>query len=654
MLYLIWGYSVTTVSLILKYTMKLNFTLILTLSVFCLSLNAQDKNFKFSKVPQSDVEMVEYELEPESEAVVLGHTLKLFLTYGSQYQMVYTHHKRIKIFKESAFDLGKVELYYYSEDNTESIRKLKAVITYPDGSQYSLNRKEFYNDEIDDKYKKITFTYPKLSEGCIIEYSYQLVSKQVALLEDFNYQEDIPVRYAHMELDLPEHIDYTFINKGDFSLVERKGEYMLIENVPSMKEEAHITTMNDYRGTIKTQIRGYTDGDGRYVPILSTWGKVSKGLMESNFFAEQYTRKTNHSKILNDTKALIDKSLEPREQVLALQKILLDKVTCNNELGIYSRESLNKAWKEGEATCTELNFMMIALLRSLDIPAYPMLISTRSNGRVFTTYPFLSQFSYAIVRTEIDGKPFLIDVSDKHRPPGVISHAALSREGFVVDDTYFHWESIEAFYSMDAFFCQFKIEEEALSGTIAGKYTNYNALPERRLYEDDAEGKHWEKRLQSKFPSSVVVEAKLDEGANLYAPLKDKVEVVIPEACVVANDIMYIDPYIYSNYTENPFKLNERKFPVDFGNPRGETYVVLIEIPEGYSVEEIPESTKIITEDKMASYTLSCSTSGNRIQIQRRIEFKKPIYSPDEYLALKKIFDMILEKDGEQIVLKKA
>ncbi len=635
--------------------MHLKNYLLLALALYsCNIVNSQDKNFDFGKVPAQDIFMETYDPEPDAEAVVLGHTLGLTLNLRNTTEMYYSYHKRIKIFDESAFDLGNVVLAYYAEDGIENIKRLKAIITYPDGTSYKLQKSEFYKDEIDDKYKTITFTYPKLEEGAIIEYQYELISENVTLVKDFIYQEKYPVRYSHLELDIPGIVDYIFINKGDPGLIDQRGTFLVMDSIPSMKQESYVTTMDDYRGTIKMQIRGFQSPTQGYIPMLDTWPNVMEDLIESKSFGNQYIKNFSSSKMVKEVKKTVGEDLRGKDLFQALQDALLDKVTCNYEGWIYSTEGIGNAWKEGDASRTELNFMMIVLLRAYGYEAYPMLVSQRSHGNVLTEYPFLNQFSYALVYTELEGKPFLMDISDKHRPPGMVSFEALNGEGLVVRAETGGWAVITPSKGLDAFYFQTKIENDELTGTMQGKYVSYNALPERRLYEDDKEGKHWEGRIHSKFPDAEITNISYDEGGSLYTPIKDKFDITIPGACVVSDDLIYVDPFIYSNYTENPFKLNERNFPVDFGNPRGEHYVFMLDIPEGYVIEELPESINLASEDRKAIYQFNTKMVGEKIMITRKIEFRKPIYHPEEYAVLKKIFDLLLEKDGEQIVLKKS
>lgn len=614
---------------------------------------SQDKSIKFGNVPADDIAMTVYEAEPEAEAVVLAKTTDLVMNYQQNgFVMIYKNFKRIKILKESAFDRATIEFDYYHKNRREIVTNLKALITYPDGSSYKLKKDEIYKTKADNSWTNVKFTFPKLEEGVIIEYSYDLKSEDIFTLEDFYFQFDIPTRYADLRHVIPENIDYIFLRQG-IEYITQTSTAFVMEDVPSMKEESFITTMNDYRGRIKMQIKGYRDSYGVFNPITSTWGKLVESLYDDRRFGHQIEKASASNKFVSLAKPILDSDLTDKDKILKLQNFLLDNVTCNGDYGLYSTDGLEDAFEAKEASHTELNFMMICLLKQMGITAYPFLISTRNQGKLYTGYPFIAQFSYAIIYAEVDGKPMLIDVEDENRPPGIVSFSTLNTEGLIANIEGPSWFPIEPKKGRDLFLFDLTVSGDTLKGILKGKYDLANAIMERKLFEADKEGEHWKNRIQEKFSEAEIVSAKCENENNLYESFRDELEVNIIGACVDAGDIVYIDPFIYSNYAENPFKIEERNFPVDFGRPFQEQYVFSLQIPEGYTVDELPEKTAMTTEDRSASFQLSAATVSGKVQIVKKIDIKKSVYTPEEYGALKKLFDLMIEKSGEQIVLKK-
>jgi hypothetical protein len=133
-----------------------------------------------------------------------------------------------------------------------------------------------------------------------------------------------------------------------------------------------------------------------------------------------------------------------------------------------------------------------------------------------------------------------------------------------------------------------------------------------------------------------------------------KYEVTIADYAQVAGDVIYLKPMLSEAKSANPFKLENRLFPVDFAYSMDETYACSFTIPEGYKVEEMPKGAIIDLPEKAGRFTYMVAVNGNTVQISSRISLKKPVYYAAEYPFLKEFFNQIVAKHAEQIVIKKA
>jgi hypothetical protein len=105
---------------------------------------------------------------------------------------------------------------------------------------------------------------------------------------------------------------------------------------------------------------------------------------------------------------------------------------------------------------------------------------------------------------------------------------------------------------------------------------------------------------------------------------------------------------------ENPFKLLQRQYPVDFATPIDETYICYFTIPEGYEVEEAPKSVAVNLPDNGGRFTYILKQEGNTIEIMSKVTITKPVYFAPEYAYLKQFYDHIVTKHAEQLVLRKS
>lgn len=119
------------------------------------------------------------------------------------------------------------------------------------------------------------------------------------------------------------------------------------------------------------------------------------------------------------------------------------------------------------------------------------------------------------------------------------------------------------------------------------------------------------------------------------------------------NGKIYIEPLLFFSTHTNPFKLEDRKFPVDFATPWKDKNTVSIKIPEGYKVETLPESLAIGLPENLGVFQFQTSTAGNKINTICIIQFNSAIIAPQYYTALKDFYGQMVKKQSEKIVLVK-
>ena len=105
--------------------------------------------------------------------------------------------------------------------------------------------------------------------------------------------------------------------------------------------------------------------------------------------------------------------------------------------------------------------------------------------------------------------------------------------------------------------------------------------------------------------------------------------------------------------TENPFKLDNREYPVDFGFPKSNKITVNFKIPEGYQVTSVPENMAIGLPDGLGTFKYAIKQQGNQLQFSSSTDINASIIPPNYYAALKAFFDQIVVKQSENVVLAK-
>ena len=106
-------------------------------------------------------------------------------------------------------------------------------------------------------------------------------------------------------------------------------------------------------------------------------------------------------------------------------------------------------------------------------------------------------------------------------------------------------------------------------------------------------------------------------------------------------------------YKENPFISADRRYPVEMPYTMDETYVLNMQIPDGYTVEELPKSAKVVYNTDEGSFEYLIQKGESNIQMRVHLKLNKAFFPAEEYSTLRDFLGFVVKKESEQIVFKK-
>jgi hypothetical protein len=117
--------------------------------------------------------------------------------------------------------------------------------------------------------------------------------------------------------------------------------------------------------------------------------------------------------------------------------------------------------------------------------------------------------------------------------------------------------------------------------------------------------------------------------------------------------VIYLNPFFTAQTKENVFKEPTREYPVDFGTPIERLYMAKINIPDGFVVDELPKSKVVVLPNNGGKYSYNVTQMGNTLNVVSMMQINKSLFIQTEYELLREFYNQIVEKQAEQIVLKK-
>ena len=192
-------------------------------------------------------------------------------------------------------------------------------------------------------------------------------------------------------------------------------------------------------------------------------------------------------------------------------------------------------------------------------------------------------------------------------------------------------------------------DDGSISGTYSDRDTGAYAMYVKDSYDDNAE--KYKKQYKENFSMDFTdITSKVLENGDFESSMKFSSMNLIDRV----GKKMIINPMLFLNKSSNEFDQTEvRQYPIDFGSPITKVKKIVLEIPEGYVIEEMPKEKRIVTEDKEIAYTYSVEQKGNKLEVTTTTKVSSSDYPKEYYPAFKQIWGVASKFENQVISLVK-
>ena len=424
----------------------------------------------------------------------------------------------------------------------------------------------------------------------------------------------------------------------------------LAENIPAMNEEKYVNNIANYLASVSYELSTIKYPNSPLKTYSTDWETVTKKIYESDDFVLE-VNKTGYFE--NDVDIILKGLTTSDEKIDAIFTFVKSRMNWNKSNSYYCDEGVRKAYKDKTGNGAEINLMLISMLRYAGLDANPVLVSTRSNG--ITIFPSRTAFNYVIAGVESNNSILLLDATNKNALPNILPFNALNWIGRIIrkDGTSSEVDLMPKGNSKDVINLVASIDNDGkLTGKIRENYFDYNAFAFRERYNATNKESYLE-QLEKKYPGIEIGEYEVLNKTDLSKPIVENYSFTHNNAVEIIGDKMYVSPMFFFADTKNIFTQEKREYPIDFIFPHQDKYNVSFTIPEGYTIETIPQSKSVAMLDGIGSFKYLISNNGNQFQIVYSVDINQAIVGSEYYDVLKNFFKEIVDIHSEKIVLKK-
>jgi Transglutaminase-like superfamily. len=667
--------------------MKL-FTGSLCMAFFLLSFAitfAQEKSpVKFGKISNEDFDLSKYKFDTSVSAVVISDigSSKFEGNTNGGFTLVFKRQKRIKILNKNGFEAANIEIRLYTDGrNEESLDNLKAYTYNLENGNITkseLQSNSIFKDKLSANQLNKKFTFPAVKEGSIIEYSYTVNSIFFFNLQPWIFQDNYPCLWSEYQVSLPDFFAYVTIGQGyqpyyiknqsqDFQSFyvtipggTSESEHVnlnstvysyrwVMKDVPALKEEGFTTTIRNHIAKIEFQLSQYRFPNVPVRDIMGNWKTVTEKMLEREDFGATINKANNW--LDDDMKPIVAGATGDLEKAKRIYNFVRDNFTCTDHSDLYLNNSLKTIFKNKNGSVSDINLLLVAMLHHENIEADPVILSTRAHGFANDLYPLMNRYNYVIAAAKINNAPVYLDASHAFLGFGKLPSECyngfariIGKEPAVVD---FIADSLKEEKVTSVFISNNDNGNfEGSFKTIPGYYESSD-IRERIKEKGETE---FFKKIKASYNSIDIMQPGIDSLKVQGAPIAIHYEFKVND---MNDDIIYFNPMMAEGYKNNFFKAEERTYPVEMPYTFDETYVLSMEVPKNYTVEEIPKSVRVNYNEDEGFFEYMINKSGDQIMLRSRVVMKKANFAPEEYNSLRDFFAYVVKKHSEQIVFKK-
>lgn len=644
--------------------------------------------YKILPVSKKDFGLCANSNQDSCDALVLfdiGSSEFLVNDYG-EFTLVFKKHTRVLIKSRRAFELATIEIPLYKNIATnkeETVAEFETSLYKLAGDSVQFVKDSIPQLLLDRFSKQLTiqkYTYPGLTEGCIIEFSYVLKSPFYSKLRSWRFQHNYPCLWSEYSVNIPPMFGYLTLKKGDLPFTYENGKqspmelskvsqadlynlqirysikgeskfgFWAMENIPAYRQETFVSSMANYRQRIDFALESVNYAKG-FTRIIRDWKSTAASLLADDDFGADI-KKNN-----NDFVPIIKKistELDSLDKAKAIYEFIKQNFSLKgNEGDIYLSQPIKETFEKKSGNVTDLNMLLVAMLNKAGFNSSPVILSTKSKGVADSRYAILSQYDYVICMVSVNNEKYLLDASAKNLPFGKLLHDCYNQSAVIISETPDIINlSPDSLHELSSVTIELKWDgRNKLSGlgkTLMSDYESEIFRSEKPDLALKVMSEEIQKALSPEFELSSFFSDPAETSADYPVTLLQKIAYQWPD-----QNQVYFSPAFYLPLSKNPFPYSKRIHPVELPYPFCLVYNLVMDIPDSYIIEDTPKNIKLKLNNVDGIFEYLIIKEEKRIIFRSMIKLNKASFDAEEYEALRDFYALAWKKFAEPLVFTK-
>ncbi|MBK8858515.1 MAG: DUF3857 and transglutaminase domain-containing protein [Opitutaceae bacterium] len=579
---------------------------------------------------------------------------------------------RIKVFTEQGVDkLSKIEIPF--DRNSSSLAGIEARTIKPDGRILELKRDDIYERETvkagNLRMRVKSFAPPGLQPGDIIEYRFRLSQDTRRPMFPLHFQGAMPMRsvvYRFKPLKLVPGLNMQMLYMNYPNQAQKpnqRGFYeFALHDVRSRKEERFQPAAVHILSSVLIY---YT-----YEPVKSAdqfWAMISARLHRDTRSNAKATKE-----IVSQVQKLVTPADSPDEKLRRIHDFcrgqIVNRQRDGNGLSKEERRKLKpngtaaETLKSGSGTATDINTLFVALARAAGFDARLALANDRT---IFFYKPGVAvpfTFTRAVAAVQRGDNWTFFDPGASYLPADMIDWrngdtsiiiASENKALIVPVDSAPAERSVRrqsATLTLDA--------DGLLEGVVTVELTGYFEATEKNSLDaatPEEIKQHLLALVQPHLKSAEITAIRVEHANRALEPIKISFHLRVPEFAERTGSRLFVQPSVFRRGGTALFESETRDNLVLFPHRYLELDEVTITVPEGFAIEagSAPPGLDIGAVGKY-DVEILWNKSKHSVTYHREFQLKNIGYGRTGYPALKRIFEMMHERDNHTLTFRQT
>jgi hypothetical protein len=649
---------------------------------------SQDKSkIKFGKVEPKDFEKTKFELDTSAHAVILADVgISDFEMPRDEFSISFKQACRVKIVDKAGFDAATIEIPIYKDSKAEEkLQDLKAsAYNLENGKvvETKMDSKDVFTDKIDKDHIIKRFTLPAVKEGTIIEFSYTVSFPDIFYLRPWQFQHGYPCIWSEYYVTIPDIFQFVFLRQGyqHFEINDEKKydskyfnmryepngasgqtehisftattttHHWAAKNVPALKEESFTTTIRNHISRIEFQLVSEQYPNSPVKDILGSWPKLYESLMKSEDFG--FSLDKNNAYLADVVDGLTANLTSDTAKARSIYNYVRQNYLCTHNSGWSLTKPLKSVFAAHNGNVADINLLLVAMLRRAKLDANPVILGTRDYGIIVEKYPIISRFNYTIASVNTSTGTYFLDASVSYLGFGKLDGRCYNGNARIISPAMptINFDA-DSLMEKKGTYVMMTAENDVFKGHFEQNLTYMESCYLRENVKHKGKDEYFKPIVKGFNQQASLSNTEMKNLDNYEMPVTVSYDF---EMKANADGMLYINPMFTEATPNNPFKSQERFYPVEMPYVVDEVYTMNMSVPDGFEVEELPKSALVKLNETEGVFQYMVQKDFNRIQLRSRLQLSKANFLPEDYNSLRNFFDMIVKKQAEQIVLKKV